>query len=334
MKRLAVVAIIIFILAFQVAVFAVELSSEDNSGERVSLFGDIAVDKATKGDIVSVAGNIAVHESVSGNITAVIGDINTFRGATGGLVAVFGDINMQGDVNGDVITVLGDTVINGKVSGQVVSVLGRLTLSDNAEVENGIVSIGDVDSSSKAKIHGSQDIIGLGFLPDARAVLSILMILFSVLVLVIGVLAISIQKARFENISTGIENNFWRKLIWGLTGFLGFTILVPILSITVIAPLIYVVLLIMAEIVTSIFLGKLLLKAFNSNTNIYLEFMTGLICLSILKITLIIFAFQSGVNLLVFGGISLICSILINSIGIGILIDTRFGSLLLKSSGR
>lgn len=330
MKRLAAFIIIFVLLAIQISVFAVELSSNENNGERVSLFGNIAIDNVTKGDVVSIAGDIDVHNQVSGNITSVIGDIKVIKGSTGGLIAIFGNINVQDDINGDVITVFGDTAINGKVSGQVVSILGKLNLTDKAEVENGIIAIGAVYRSNSAKIHGGEDIIGLGFLPDARAVLAIIIILTSLFILVIGLIAIVVQKSRFESISVGIENNVLRKVIWGFIGFIGFTVLVPILSITVIAPIVYVLLLILAEIVSSIFLGKLILKAFNSYPNIFLEFVAGLIFVSVLKIVLIIFTFQSGINLLVFGGISLICSILINSMGIGILIDTKFGSNSLK----
>lgn len=306
MKKAALILIMVIIMlnAIQMCAWADDLAIMIDNGDRVSIFEDVVVDKETNGDVVAIFGNIDVNKKVQGDV-----------------VAIFGDVDINDSIDGEVVAILGNINLDQRVSGEIVSAFGKVTMSKNAVVNGDLIVIGSIDREAGAKVFGQEVKVNTGFLMVARVVVTIVL---AFLVLVLGLVAISIFRERSVNISDGSDKNTGRKIAVGFLGFIGFFIIMVLLSIVVVGPIIHLFLLIIAEIAVSICAGKQILKLFNANQNVYLEFTTGLAVISFIKIVLTLIIPQIGfvAYLLLYIAID----IFIRSWGIGILIDTRFGT--------
>jgi cytoskeletal protein CcmA (bactofilin family) len=103
-----------------------------------------------------------VHASTNEDKVSVGGDVNIDKDTAGTVVAVGGDVTIDKDIDGSVVAVFGDVKVNAKVSGDVVSVLGKVKLTDKAEVRGSLISIGKLDRADKARINGENVIISTG----------------------------------------------------------------------------------------------------------------------------------------------------------------------------
>ncbi|MCX7708220.1 MAG: hypothetical protein N2484_00025 [Clostridia bacterium] len=314
MKKIALTLFILMVSlmssVFTFAVWADDGTSVVSNGDRVSIFGDIIVDKSTVGSIVSIFGDVDVQSSVTGDI-----------------VAIFGSVRVNQPVDGDIVAILGDMTLNANASRDVVAILGKVKLTGNAVINGDLVAIGSIDKDAGAKVFGQEVKVNLAFLLVARA---ITIIVLAFLVLILGLVIIAIFKERAVNISHRVEERTGRKIAVGLLGLLGFFILMMLLSIVVVGPILYLLLMIIAEVAVSIYFGKQILKVFNANLNVYLEFVTGLAVLSLLKIILTMLIPQIGFITYLFVYIAL--DLLIRGWGIGILIDTKFGTIFTEKT--
>ena len=102
---------------------------------------------------------------------------------------------------------------------------------------------------------------------------------------------------------------------------MGATIISVLLFITLIAPVLYLVLIVLGSIFSSIYFGKVILKTFNPNSSIFAEFITGLATVTLIEIVLIYLIPQNEflINILFYA----IFVAFVNSLGIGILIDLK-----------
>jgi hypothetical protein len=290
MKKLALLLVLLAVVAVPLPVFADEIKVISDSSDKISILSDMTVDTKINGTVVAVLGGLIVNS----------------------------------DVNGDVVAVVGDVVVNARVSGQVVAVFGKVRLTENANVVGDVISVGSIEKQAGARVNGQEVAVNMGFLSYANTVFIVLCAAFSFFTLVIGFISVALIKERFQNISMGSQYGFGRRFVIGFIVYVGSTLFLPLLSITVIAPLVYVVFLIFAEIAVSIFIGRLLLRSMNTGVNSLLEFFTGFVLITVAKLILAILMPQMG---FVAGiAIYLLLGLLINSLGIGILIDTKFGS--------
>lgn len=289
MKKIWLMAAVILLL-FQIPVYAGEIRS--NYGDKVSIFENIEVNKSVTGDIVAVLGNV----------------------------------DIDSDVNGDVVAVLGNVRVNARVSGDVVSVLGEVTLTDKAEIRGGLVSVGKIQKSAESKVYGQEVPINLGFLSGSyfNAIMIILIIIFSFFTFIIGTITILITKNKFLNISSSIGQRMGRKILIGFLVFMGCTIFSPFLAITVIGPLIYGIILMIAEVISCVYFGKLIMGGRSNNT--FLEFFTGFTVVTLVNILPLIFIPQSEYKALILWGIFYaLFKLFIYSLGLGVIIDSKFG---------
>jgi hypothetical protein len=265
--------------------------------------------------------------SDSGGKVGILDDIIVLKSSLGNVVTVIGDINVQGDVDGDVVAVFGDININARVTGQVVGVFGQIKLTERAEVKGDVISVGPVEKDPAARVAGQllgmqvQDLAsGMNFLTASRAVL---VIVFSFLTLVFGLVLIALSGNKLQNIMTTMETNLMKKVILGFLALIGAFTLMIIFFITVIIPLAYFILVLLANIIAGIYFGRLILKAFSAASSTYLEFATGLITITLVKM-LLIYLIPQG-ELIISGLVYLAFEAFINSLGIGIIIYSKFG---------
>lgn len=288
----ALLSLLLFLMFALTVAYAEGVSVSSDTGDRVSLFDDIKIDSEVKGNVISVLGNVEVNKPVDGQVVVVFGDIT----------------------------------INAKVSGQVVTVFGNTRLTPGAVVQKDLITLGSIERESGSTVLGHEvRIFGEYMNIDIGALLYLrlaIMLLFTLAVLVIGLLVLALSRKKYEEITVSIEKNIGKKLLLGFLAYLGASILLVLLIITLVAPVLYVVLLVMAAIVASIYFGRIILKTFSPKNSIYMEFITGLISITLIKMLLIFLVPPEGI---IFNFILLaIFSVLVNSIGLGGLAENKF----------
>ncbi|MGI6778808.1 MAG: hypothetical protein ACOX7R_12630 [Acetivibrionales bacterium] len=285
MKKLLLLLIIVCILLSATAVYAVGLNIESDGGDRVCIMEDVTISEEVSGDIVVVLGDVVVDSFVNGNVLSVLGDIT----------------------------------INGRVSGEAISVLGTVKLTDTARVDGDVIAIGSIEKSPAAVVNGEKITITAreldsGFLFVAAM---IYIIALTIVTFLFGTVLIFLFRHRLNQMLSGIECNTGRKIATGFVLLVISTIVLLILLITIIAPVAYILLLMAATVATSIYFGRVLLKTFNANGNVYLDFITGFITITLIKILLLYLIPQGS---LITGCILFaVFSVFIYSLGVGIM---------------
>lgn len=294
MRKLSVAlsVLLLFLALSSTAARAEGISVSSDSGDRVKLFEDMKIDSEIKGNVISVLGGVEVDAEVGGQV-----------------IAVFGDITVNSDVAGQVVTVFGNT---------------RLTSA--AIVEGDLITLGSIEKEDGAKVLGQEvRVLGKSMNLDIGALLYLrlaMLLLFFLAVLLIGLLLLVISKKKYEEITASIEKNTGKKLLLGFLAYLGISILFVMLIITLVAPVLYLVLLVLASVVASTYLGRMVLKTFSPKNSIYMEFVTGLISITLIKLLLIFLVPQEGIILSF--ALLFVFGVFINSIGIGGLTEYKF----------
>ena len=293
MKKFAALLAILVVLILQVMPVAAEgITVSSENGDEISVFDDVII-----------------NENVNGNVIVVLGDVTVNSGVNGQIVAVFGEV-----------------YINSEVSKQVVTVFGKTTLGKDAVVHGDVITMGSMNKNEGARILG-QDVrifgesmnLDIGALSYLRL---LIVILFTLAVLVVGLLVLSISKDKYTRIAKKIDINIGRKLLLGILSFVSATILLMLLLLTLIAPFLYIILMVLATVPASMFLGRMILKAFSSGNSIYMEFFTGLITITLVKFLLSFIILPESLYL----GIGLIglLNFFIYSMGLGIYMEERY----------
>lgn len=276
--------------------------------------------------VAPVIGEGILVISGSGDNIKILEDSNIDSPVNGNAIVVLGDITVNAGVNGHVIAVFGEVAVNAEVSGQVITIFGNTRLNEQSVVMGDVITIGSLHKASGASILGQEvRILGESMNLDIGALVYLqlaVMILFTLAVLVVGLLAMLISRAAYQNISSNLDKNIGRKMILGVLSFLGASALLLLLVITLIAPVLYIVILIMSTITASMFFGRLILKSFSQKNSIFAEFITGLISITLVKL-LIVFLVP-GESILV--GFALVgaLDLIINSVGLGIHMEQHY----------
>ena len=279
--------------------------------------------------VVMLAASPAIAEGVSvlsesGDKVSLFEDLHITEAVDGNVIVILGNVKVDADVNGIVVTVFGVADIIAKVSEQVVTVFGNSTMREKAATGN-LITLGSVEKLEGAKVSGNEvRIFGEMINIDIGAILYLrvaILILFAVAVLLLGLLILVIYKKKFESMTENVEQKLDRKLILGFLAYIGVSILFVMLAITLVAPVLYLFILILATITSSIFTGRLILKALNPSKNIMMEFITGLITITLVKLLLLYLIPQGDIllSLVLFGAFT----VFINSLGLGIIMEAR-----------
>lgn len=261
------------------------------------------------GDKVSFMDNITIDKNIKGNV-----------------IAVLGDVTVNDIVTGQIITIFGDAYVNSQISGQVVTIFGNTYLNRNANVTGDVITIGSLHRSEGAVVGGQEvRILGESMNLDISAILYLrlaIMLLMTFSVLAVGLVLITLQKKKYTQIAESIDKNLSKKMLMGVLSFLAASIILVLLVVTLIAPFVYIILLILSTVTASMLAGKLIISTFSQSNSVYMEFITGLITISLIKLLIIFVVPQSNVIL----GLALIgiFDMLVYSAGLGILVEKRF----------
>lgn len=296
MKKFIIVMVVLFMVVVNVPVLAANGWEFIDGRDRINLLGNTTVDENTSGDVIVIAGNVDV----------------------------------EADVDGDVVVVMGNLNLDAAVSGDVITLMGKVTLTDKARVMGDVVTLGSVDKADGAYIEGENSLIKFGYIninsPDMNflAMLRFVVLFFSlVLLLIFGLVVIYFTSQRFIVIEAGIEYGTGRKFVIGLLGLIASFIITILFCWTLIVPLVFLLLMLLAKVATCVYIGKMALKVSNARLNIYIEFVTGAIAIMLAEILLFMLIPQERVIQSILAGGLL--NVAVNSLGIGILVDSKFG---------
>lgn len=246
----------------------------------------------------------------------------------GNVTVVSGNANIQTDVGGSVIVVFGKATINGNVSGDVVSVFGELDIQGNTHIQGNLVSIGKLEKANNPLVLGTKLSINFDFISlfKTNGIIINTFILFSIIALAIGLILISIFTKRYRVMEYSMKSGNLRRLVIGILFFVCATIVLAFFIFLIAVPVVYILLIIFADIVTGIYIGSFIFKNNNEKSTIFLEFFVGHIIVSIFKIVPLILLPEGSYTALMIYGISLIAiEFAMSAFGIGTIIDTSFG---------
>ncbi len=246
----------------------------------------------------------------------------------GNVTIVIGDADIETNINGSVIVIFGKAAINGMVGGDIVSVFGDVNIKDNSLVQGNVVSVGKLKNDNDVVINGTKVNIDVDIISmfKSNGIIINGLIILALMTLAVGLILISIFSGRYRVMSYKMSKGISRRIIMGGLVVVGFTIIVIFLLFMIVAPIFYVLFLMFADIVASIFVGTLIFKGNYDRTTIYLQFLVGHILISILKIVpLIVIPSGSYTAMLIYGICFIILQYSMAFFGVGTIIDTGYG---------
>ncbi len=248
--------------------------------------------------------------------------------SSGNLTVVSGNADIRTNVGGSVIVVFGKATIHGNISGDVISLFGELDILDNTLIQGNLVSIGKLKRSGLSSVLGTKLSIKFDFISlfKSNGIIINTFIIFSIIALAIGLVLISIFTKRYRIMAYSMKGVNARRLVLGLLFFVSATIVLAFLMYLIIAPVLYVLLVIFGDILAGIYIGSFIFKNNNEKSTIFLEFFVGHIIASIFKIVpLILLPKGSYLALMIYGIALIVIEFVMASFGIGTIIDTGFG---------
>jgi hypothetical protein len=154
------------------------------------------------------------------------------------LVAIKGNINVKGDVGGDIVAVLGNIHLfpTARVAGDIVSIGGKIERDEGAKVKGEITEIIIGKGGEKMAEVYAPLVVGMGvgglLLLKALAFLGFIGL---------SMIIVSFMTGQIGAISSKIEKEWLKTLLWGIAGFILICPIAILLAITVIGiPLIIV----------------------------------------------------------------------------------------------
>jgi len=197
------------------------------------------------------------------------------------LVAIKGNINVKGDVGGDIVAVLGSIHLypTARVAGDVVSIGGKIEKDEGAKVKGEITEI-VIGKGGEKMVEAYAPLVmtmGMGGFLVLKALAFLGFIGLSMII-------VSFMTGQIGAISSKIEKEWLKTLLWGILGFILICPIAILLAITVIGiPLIIVEMILVSiamlagYIAVSQLIGKKFTKAIRRpNQPMMIEVILGL----------------------------------------------------------
>lgn len=244
------------------------------------------------------------------------------------IVVVLGSANVSHKINGTLIVLLGDAIVNDDVNGDIISILGDVKLQEGVNISGNVVSVGKLDKPESVTIGGTKLTASIDWLSmfNVNSVLISVLILLAIVTLGTGLIMISIFTVNFRVISNSFAVRPGRKMVLGILFIVASTIILAFLIFLFVAPILYILLFIIADIVGGIIVGRAILKANDQKSTIFLQFFIGHILVSMCKIVpVLIIDPKNYTGMCIYGIILVLGEIALASFGFGTIIDTSFG---------
>ena len=276
---------------------------------------------------------VEANETVNGDVVSFFGSAHIEGEINGDVIGIFSSVDLQeAQVQGDVVTILQTSSIhNAHIQGDVISVLGGVYGSGDSRIDGDAVGIMGQGLNLEQTVVMGSHIDVLGGLPFnlsgfglLAALLAVFFVLKQILAFVLGVIAIVVFPERFERMAKASFDEVGRKTLIGLLINGGAWILLIILAVSVVgAPLIsvliptYMLLEFGANTTIKMAFGRKIARGFGRNWGSILELFLGTMLFILLEITVVgkVFTF------------------LFKLMGLGQIVDSRFGDMTLAESG-
>lgn len=205
------------------------------------------------------------------------------------LIAIKGNINVKGDVGGDVVSVLGSVHLypTARVAGDVMSVGGKVAKDEGAKIKGKISEIAISKEGAKMLEMYAPLMVTMGM--GGFLVLKALMFLGFI---GLSVIIVSFMTEKIGVISSIVEKNWLKTLLWGILGYILICPIAIILALTLVGiPLILVeavivsMAMLMGFIAVSQLIGKKFTKAIRKpNQPMMTEVIAGLLIIFIVDL--------------------------------------------------
>jgi len=236
--KLLYLALILLLVALPLPALALEARSG----------GTVTIDQATDDDVFVSGGTISVDAPV-GSLLAAGGQITVNAPVKGDVIAAGGQITINSEVGGKVVAAGGTVTVNGKVGTNAVITGGTVSLGNTATVgRDALLSGGTVTNAGnvagKLTVRsntfdntgsaGSLDVELRERSTLGGAFLSIFSILFTIGLLILGIILIVIAPGKYRAVEEGVTSSPVIAAVTGLVAFFAGFILVILLAITLI----------------------------------------------------------------------------------------------------
>ncbi|MEW6228466.1 MAG: polymer-forming cytoskeletal protein [Bacillota bacterium] len=254
----------------------------------------------------------------------------------GGVVSLGGKVTVDGHVSGGAVSIGGPVEVNGTVDGDVVSVGSQVSLGENARVTGDVTSVGGtVYRAEGAVVHG--DVTSVGFpsfrfnMRDLRwhrmpwafwhmpwGFWGAMWIVRLVGVLVLSLIIVAIWPNHTASVAAAVETRLGRVAAIGLVAWLLFVPAMILLAITLIGiPLIpiwvllYVAAGALGHAAIAVLVGDRVARLANAQMTMLAKVIVGALVLALLGWI---------------PGVGIIVAIAVAVIGLGAVLETRFGT--------
>src|SRR3989344_8055902 len=275
------------------------------NGDLIAGGGEIIINGDVSQNIRVAGGNITLSGKVGRNATILGGNANLTNSAdiAGSLVSGVGNLSIYAPVGKDLYLGAGDVTIGNQIDGDINAGVGNLTLTSSAMVAGNVNYI----SEAVAKILPGASISGqlIHKVPpkkepeiskkEAIYFLSGFVVFVKTISLisltVIGFLIIRFFPKFSHETSKLIFSNFWVNLTTGLFALIITPIIFFLLLITIIGiPLAFIslfafmVAIYTSKIFVSIWIGDFVAGKLNQKWNLYIQFIAGLVSITVLSL--------------------------------------------------
>ncbi|MDK2930350.1 MAG: hypothetical protein PWR07_481 [Bacillota bacterium] len=286
--------------------------------------------------LVGFARSASAEERRSGSLVMFGGPVHVQAGEVveGDVVSLGNRVTVDGRVRGNAVSIGSMVEVNGEVDGDVVSVGSTVFLGDNARVGGDVTSIGgSVQRSPGAIVRGSIHSGGIPFRFDFRGVtwpmrwrpwhmswayFGFMWILRLVGALVLALVIVAIWPNHVAAVGASVETKLGRAVVIGLVAWLLFVPGMILLAITLIGiPLVpvwilfYVAAAAFGHAAVSVVVGDRVGRLANANMTILVKVLVGALVLAALGLV---------------PGLGAVVAIAVAVIGLGAVLDTRFGT--------
>jgi hypothetical protein len=270
----------------------------------VSYSGDqVSIDKPVSDDVFAAGGVITVNAPID-SLIAAGGSITLNAPVKGDVIVAGGRVTANNNIGGKLVAAGGTVEVNGDVgtnaliTGGTVTVNPRATIGRDATISGGIVTnsghvIGNLSVHSKSfrdtgTVGGTSTIVHTD--PNSLSGLfTVLGILFSIGLLILGLILLKIAPARYRMVEDEVTKSPVVKLVVGFVCLIVTGIVLVLLAITIIGLPVALVtgLLVIIGIVCSVFfvssaIGRLLFGWLKMEIKDWHAFIAGFVILSIL----------------------------------------------------
>lgn len=264
---------------------------------------DVVVTEEVHDDLFASGGSITINAPVDSAIIAG-GTISINAPVKGDLIAAGGTINLNSDVGGKIVLAGGTIHVNGRVGTNAVIAGGEIFVSPETIVERDAVLSGGT-ITYEGCVNGSLTVKANSFenrgtasvsditleKPDGmmQGLFHVISILFTVGMLVLGVVIILVAPARFAAVTGEVKNSPLLKTVVGFIGILTGIIILVIIALTIVGlPIalicgaLFFIALVLSTLFVSAAFGDYILKLVKKDQKPLHSFIIGFIILNLI----------------------------------------------------